>query len=142
MAQSEVFPIIIFMQNLHCFPSGTKEKNVSFSLFRPSFLSEYEVSVYDLKDHPDFQYRPGTVVIRVANFQGEDEVCSAGQVLDNYPEGRVRVWWVEGHISMCWPQDLYKVGEYDSDEGELWDDGTSDDGSWQTESEDCTNDDG
>lgn len=48
-----------------------------------------ETSVYDLKDHPDFQYRPGTVVIRVANFQGEDEVCTAGQVLDNYPEGLV-----------------------------------------------------
>ncbi|KAK9500379.1 hypothetical protein O3M35_001657 [Rhynocoris fuscipes] len=101
----------------------------------PEMLMENEVSVYDLKDHPDFQYRPGTVVIRVANFQGEDEGCTAGQVLDNYPEGRVRVWWVEGHISMCWPQDLYKVGEYDSDEGELWDDGTSDEGSWQTESE-------
>lgn len=55
----------------------------------------------------------------------------------SFYSSKVRVWWVEGHISMCWPQDLYKVGEYDSDEGELWDDGTSDDGSWQTESEDC-----
>ncbi|CAB0012759.1 unnamed protein product [Nesidiocoris tenuis] len=55
---------------------------------RPTLLMENEVSVYDLKDHPDFQYRPGIVVIRVANFQGEDEACTAGQVLDNYPEGR------------------------------------------------------
>ncbi|KAJ9574645.1 hypothetical protein L9F63_008177, partial [Diploptera punctata] len=102
----------------------------------PAMLEESEVSVYDLKDHPDFQYRPGTVVIRVANFEGEDASCTAGQVLDNYPEGMVRVWWVDGHISMSWPQDLYKVGEYDSDEGELWDDGSSD-GSWETESEDC-----
>ena len=52
-------------------------------------LEENEVSVYDLKDHPDFQYRPGTVVIRVANFEGEDANCTAGQVLDNYPEGMV-----------------------------------------------------
>lgn len=36
--------------------------------------------MYDLKDHPDFQYRPGTVVIRVANFTGEDANCTAGQV--------------------------------------------------------------
>lgn len=57
--------------------------------FRPTALEDSEVSVYDLKDHPDFQYRPGTVVIRVANFEGEDAVCTAGQVLDNYPEGRV-----------------------------------------------------
>lgn len=93
------------------------------------------MSVYDLKDHPDFQYRPGTRVIRIANFEGEDANCTAGQVLDNYPEGRVKVWWIDGHISMCWPQDLYKVGEYDSDEGE-WDD-VSSDASWETELEDC-----
>jgi hypothetical protein len=54
-------------------------------------LEENEVSVYDLKDHPDFQYRPGTVVIRVANFEGEDANSTAGQVLDNYPEGMVRI---------------------------------------------------
>lgn len=48
----------------------------------------------------------------------------------------MRVWWVDGHISMCWPQDLYKVGEYDSDEGELWGD-VSSEASWETESEDC-----
>lgn len=86
----------------------------------PQMLHESEVSVYDLKDHPDFQYRPGTVVIRVANFTGEDANCTAGQVIDNFPSGRVKVWWVDGHTSMCWPQDLYKVGEYDSEEGELW----------------------
>ena len=103
---------------------------------QPTLLEEREVSVYDLKDHPDFQYRPGTLVIRIANFEGEDAGCTAGQVLDNYPEGRVKVWWVDGHVSMCWPQDLYKVGEYDSDEGELWDDASSD-ASWETELEDC-----
>ncbi|XP_015108296.1 (E3-independent) E2 ubiquitin-conjugating enzyme UBE2O [Diachasma alloeum] len=103
---------------------------------QPTFLQEREVSVYDLKDHPDFQYRPGTLVIRIANFEGEDAGCTAGQVLDNYPEGRVKVWWVDGHVSMCWPQDLYKVGEYDSDEGELWDE-VSSDASWETELEDC-----
>ncbi|OAD61943.1 Ubiquitin-conjugating enzyme E2 O [Eufriesea mexicana] len=102
---------------------------------QPTLLEEREVSVYDLKDHPDFQYRPGTLVIRIANFEGEDAGCTAGQVLDNYPEGRVKVWWVDGHVSMCWPQDLYKVGEYDSDE-EVWDD-VSSDASWETELEDC-----
>ncbi|KAK0174078.1 hypothetical protein PV328_007194 [Microctonus aethiopoides] len=102
----------------------------------PTLLEEREVSVYDLKDHPDFQYRPGTLVIRIANFEGDDAGCTAGQVLDNYPEGRVKVWWVDGHVSMCWPQDLYKVGEYDSDEGELWDE-VSSDASWETQLEDC-----
>lgn len=104
----------------------------------PQLIDEREVSVYDLKDHPDFQYRPGTLVIRIANFEIDDNnCCTAGQVLDNYPEGRVKVWWVNGHVSMCWPQDLYKVGEYDSDDGELWDDNSSDNNSWETEIEDC-----
>lgn len=80
-----------------------------FSIIRPEFVNEFEVSVYDLKDHPDFQYRPGTIVIRVANFIGEDSTCTAGQVVDNYPEGRVKVWWVDGHSSLCWPQDLFEV---------------------------------
>lgn len=61
----------------------------TFLATRPGMLQKNEVSVYDLKDHPDFQYRPGTVVIRVANFEGEDANCTAGQVLDNYPEGKV-----------------------------------------------------
>ncbi|XP_013199731.1 (E3-independent) E2 ubiquitin-conjugating enzyme isoform X2 [Amyelois transitella] len=101
----------------------------------PQMLHESEMSVYDLKDHPDFQYRPGTVVIRVANFTGEDTHCTAGQVIDNYPTGRVKVWWVDGHTSMCWPQDLYKVGEYDSEEGELWaSDASGSEDSWETQS--------
>lgn len=56
----------------------------------PFYKGESEVSVYDLKDHPDFQYRPGTIVIRVANFPSN--CATAGQVVDNYPEGRVKVW--------------------------------------------------
>ena len=46
--------------------------------------------------------------------------------------------------SACWPQDLYRVGDYDSDEGDLWhdssfdEDGDDSDGgneSWETEEE-------
>ena len=47
---------------------------------------------------------------------------------------QIEVWWAGGHTSRCYPQDLYKVGEYDSDEGELWDDVSSED-SWETQSE-------
>merc|ERR550532_1667656 len=67
--------------------------------------------------------------------------CTGGQVLDNYPSGQVMVWWANSTTSACWPQDLYKIGEYDSDDGELWDDDLDSDddnasgGSWETESE-------
>lgn len=101
---------------------------------QPSYNGESEVSVYDLKDHPDFQYRPGTIVIRVANFIGDDSNCSAGQVIDNYPNGMVKVWWVDNHVSMCWPQDIFEVGQYDS-ENNFWSNNDSDNNSWETEDE-------
>ncbi|XP_063703517.1 (E3-independent) E2 ubiquitin-conjugating enzyme [Culicoides brevitarsis] len=102
---------------------------------RPTYKGESEVSVYNLKDHPDFQYRPGTIVIRVANFVGEDKNCTAGQVIDNFCEGYVRVWWVDdGHISNCFPQDLFEVGQYDS-ENNFWSNDDSDNDSWETEEE-------
>ncbi|XP_050071796.1 (E3-independent) E2 ubiquitin-conjugating enzyme UBE2O [Anopheles maculipalpis] len=104
---------------------------------QPTFNGESEVSVYDLKDHPDFQYRPGTIVIRVANFTGEDGISTAGQVLDNYPNGMVKVWWVDGFVSMCWPQDIFEVGQYDS-ENNFWGSvADSDADSWETEAESC-----
>ncbi|CAG9807710.1 unnamed protein product [Chironomus riparius] len=101
----------------------------------PIYKGESEVSVYDLKDHPDFQYRPGTIVIRVANFPSDQQCATAGQVVDNYPEGRVKVWWVDGTVSMCWPQDLFEVGQYDSENNFWGNGGDSDDESWQTEDE-------
>lgn len=70
------------------------------------------------------------MVIRVANFVGEDINCTAGQVIDNYIDGRVKVWWVDGHISMCWPQDLFEVGQLD--QGDL---SNASEDSWETESE-------
>uniref|UniRef100_A0A182RXB8 UBC core domain-containing protein n=1 Tax=Anopheles funestus TaxID=62324 RepID=A0A182RXB8_ANOFN len=104
---------------------------------QPTYSGESEVSVYDLKDHPDFQYRPGTIVIRVANITGEDGKSTAGQVLDNYPNGMVKVWWVDGFVSMCWPQDIFEVGQYDS-ENNFWGSvGESDADSWETEAESC-----
>ena len=30
----------------------------------PIFIESSQSSVYDLKDHPDFKYRPGAIVIR------------------------------------------------------------------------------
>jgi len=112
---------------------------------QPIFISTADASAYDLKDHPDFKYRPGSIVIRVMNNAGDNCGLGAGQVLDNHPSGQVSVWWAgegenEGIRSACWPQDLYKVGEYDSDDGELWEDeddsgDESENDSWETEEE-------
>lgn len=119
---------------------------------KPKELEEGETSVFDIKDHPDFRFRPGTIVIRVANLAGQS--CGAGQIMDNYPDGQVRVWWANSTITACWPQDLFRLGEYDSDEGEIWDnngansdmedgeeedDDAASDSSWVTETEEELN---
>ena len=77
---------------------------------QPLFVGTTLEPVYDLKDHPDFKYRPGSIVIRVANFNDMSD-CTGGQVLDNYTSGQVLVWWANNTTSACWPQDLYKVSK-------------------------------
>ena len=57
---------------------------------QPIYCSTTDASVYDLKDHPDFKFRPGSIVIRVMNKAGDDCGLGAGQVLDNQPSGQVR----------------------------------------------------
>ncbi|KQS52430.1 uncharacterized protein Dere_GG12418, isoform B [Drosophila erecta] len=99
----------------------------------PLFKELEELSVYDLKDHSDYQYRPGTMVIRVSNFTGEDVNSTAGQVIDNYPDGRVRVWWTKGHITMCYPQDLFEINHTGDVQDAFDSDGSED--SWETQSE-------
>ncbi|GFR31137.1 hypothetical protein TNCT_501892 [Trichonephila clavata] len=101
----------------------------------PEVLTEQEVSVYDIKDHPDFKYRPGACVIRVVNSEDSTPGSTAGQVVDVHSTGHVEVSWVNGETSLCYPQELYRVGEYDSDD--LWadDESISDEDSWETESE-------
>jgi len=46
----------------------------------PHQLETVQLSVYDLKDHPDFQYRPGTVAMRIANFDPNKHGACVGQV--------------------------------------------------------------
>lgn len=42
--------------------------------FSPQLVGSEEVSVYDLNDHPDFNYRPQTVVVRITDLQSEPKV--------------------------------------------------------------------
>lgn len=54
--------------------------------------------------------------------------------MDNFCDGYVKVWWVDGHVSNCWPQDLFEVGQYDS-HNNFWSNDDSDNDSWETEDE-------
>ena len=58
-----------------------------YLIYRPEPLKLEECSVYDLKDHPDFKFRPGSIVIRVLDCDesmAHSSSESIGQVLDNH----------------------------------------------------------
>ncbi|XP_013412226.1 (E3-independent) E2 ubiquitin-conjugating enzyme UBE2O [Lingula anatina] len=97
-----------------------------------------EMSVYDVKDHPDFKFRLGHVVVKIGG-EREIEASSAatGQVCDVTPGGRIGVHWVDGSTSYCYPCHLYLVTDEMSEE---WESGSeseedSDVDSWETEEE-------
>ncbi|KAK5641456.1 hypothetical protein RI129_010003 [Pyrocoelia pectoralis] len=68
---------------------------------KPQLVSTDEMSVYDLRKHLKYEFRPGSVVNQIPI---ENE--KFGTVVDSYPEGYVIVQWVNGVQENCWPQNL------------------------------------
>ncbi|KAL5018693.1 hypothetical protein ScPMuIL_004415 [Solemya velum] len=104
-----------------------------------------EVSVYDIKDHTDYRFRPGQSVIRIGGFDDEDELEAVGQIFHLDPEGVIHVQWPSGRVSECYPQELYIVSDENSDFDGTWssvdedDEEEDSDISWETESEEEVN---
>lgn len=74
-----------------------------------------------MTDHPDFQFRPGSIVIRISlHEERASPECCVGQVVALKPSGRLECIWVDKERCECFPQELILVGDYDSDD--LWDD--------------------
>ncbi|KAG1675351.1 (E3-independent) E2 ubiquitin-conjugating enzyme UBE2O [Nymphon striatum] len=114
----------------------------------PQVVRTEEVSVYDLIEHPDFTFRAQTVVCRIADLQSEpqiieEEFSPAGQVISINLSGMVEIEWSNGKRSLCYPQELEVLGDYDSDDSLFGDgdDSSSEDdsnSSWETESEESS----
>ncbi|ESP03792.1 hypothetical protein LOTGIDRAFT_156353 [Lottia gigantea] len=118
---------------------------------RPTVLSDvHEVSVYDIKDHPHYKFRPGYSAIRVGGFEDTEQKLSAvGQVYRLNPSGSIQIKWADGTLSDCFPQELYLVSDELSEfgesetmsssesESESEDESSEDnsDASWETETE-------
>ncbi|XP_022908718.1 (E3-independent) E2 ubiquitin-conjugating enzyme UBE2O [Onthophagus taurus] len=99
----------------------------------PEVINITEISVYDLKKHTKFAFRPGShVKNKNGGFQGK-----LGFVRDSCPEGYVMVEWHNGQTEDCWPQTIELIsdgGDFifsnsDDDEGDM-----SSVVSWETES--------
>ncbi|XP_054155323.1 (E3-independent) E2 ubiquitin-conjugating enzyme-like isoform X2 [Oppia nitens] len=92
----------------------------------PQLVTQQELSVYDIKDHPDFNFRSGVCVVRILHLHEEDcdSISRTGQVLDLTLDGMLRCVWLNGKISLVSPQQLFVIGDYDSDD--LWAESDSD----------------
>ncbi|CAG9767184.1 unnamed protein product [Ceutorhynchus assimilis] len=92
-------------------------------------VSVEEVSVYDLKKHAKFVFRPGSIVRAIS---AEEE--RVGKIVDSCIEGFVIVQWLSKIQEKCWPQDIELMP--DPDLGYAESEGSTDDEkvSWETES--------
>ncbi|GFN78191.1 ubiquitin-conjugating enzyme e2 o, partial [Plakobranchus ocellatus] len=90
-----------------------------------------EMSVYDIKDHPDYKFRPGQSVVRVGGFENLPTDSgpasqAVGQIFELDPNGHLIIKWANGSISQCFPQEVFIVSD-EADESDI--------GSWETESD-------
>lgn len=113
-------------------PQGTQE-----------FANEEVVSVYELDEHPDYDYRYGDVVVRLSpesitneskDLLKDEFFCSLPWVgnITGLQDGDIEVTWVDGSVSKVGPQGIYVVARNDEDSliggSELSDGGAS----WET----------
>ncbi|KAL3273626.1 hypothetical protein HHI36_015058 [Cryptolaemus montrouzieri] len=94
-------------------------------------LSTNEMSVYDLKKHAKFLFRPATVVRAEPSQE-----YKMGRVVDSHPQGYITVKWIDGSEENCCPQDIDIIPETsDYDLSDEEDDMVSkEQDSWETES--------
>jgi ubiquitin-conjugating enzyme E2 O len=78
------------------------------------FVAQQDVSVYDIKDHPDFSYRSGCCVVRIPKVESDNFQVSSrvGQVMDLTLDGMLECVWADGRTSCVYPQELFVIGDY------------------------------
>ncbi|ENN81713.1 hypothetical protein YQE_01917, partial [Dendroctonus ponderosae] len=67
----------------------------------PLFINSEELSVYDLKKHFKYIYRPGSIVKANPSVDGK-----IGKVIDSCIDGYVIVEWQQGKLENCWPESI------------------------------------
>ncbi|CAH1713628.1 unnamed protein product [Aphis gossypii] len=76
----------------------------------PNPIEKTYFSVYDLRDHPDFHFKSGCLIIHInPETNRHFNTLTAGQVLSAGPNGRILVMWVNGEKTECWPQELFVI---------------------------------
>ncbi|CAD5115681.1 unnamed protein product [Dimorphilus gyrociliatus] len=108
---------------------------------QPEVIKDEEVSVYELREHDTFTFRPGTVVVRSKKYTdspSDNDTYSenVGQVLEMLTDGRMKITWYGNTESLVYPTEV--IVKYDSDDD---DDDDDDDGELDFDSESENSDD-
>ncbi|CAH0564110.1 unnamed protein product [Brassicogethes aeneus] len=104
----------------------------SEALKKPIQKSMTEMSVYDLKKHSKFVFRPG-IVVKSKPTESE----KIGTVIDSCIEGHVKVQWLDKSTGNCWPQEIEQIPDsvdYEYSDSETSDEERMGGESWETES--------
>lgn len=73
---------------------------------QPEELGVEEVSVYNIREHPELNYKPTYFVAKGPIPDVEGAVVPVGQVVDILPPGQITIRWLDGTTSQCYPQEL------------------------------------
>lgn len=102
------------------------ERTATVNWFRIIFPQEYSslektetVSVYDIKDHPDFQYRPGSIVMKIdkCNTDLNPGIESyVGQLIKFLPSGKLYCKWMNDTYEAVDPQTVIHISANDGDD--------------------------
>uniref|UniRef100_A0AAR5QIV0 UBC core domain-containing protein n=1 Tax=Dendroctonus ponderosae TaxID=77166 RepID=A0AAR5QIV0_DENPD len=95
----------------------------------PLFINSEELSVYDLKKHFKYIYRPGSIVKANPSVDGK-----IGKVIDSCIDGYVIVEWQQGKLENCWPESIELLPDRSDYAYSDSDESTADLVSWETES--------
>ncbi|KRT84484.1 hypothetical protein AMK59_2853, partial [Oryctes borbonicus] len=96
---------------------------------KPELACSNEISVYDLKNHSKFGFRPGSIVKRKSTEENK-----LGYVIDSCPEGYVSVLWIDKTTENCWPQHIELLPETADYDYSYDDNDDRSQVSWETES--------
>nr|CAB3267449.1 E2/E3 hybrid ubiquitin-protein ligase UBE2O-like [Phallusia mammillata] len=107
--------------------SSNRMANVQWFRLHPNnnkvmALEKEEMSVYEVSDHPDFNFRISDILVRLSSPSKAEHTsgdAAIGELLRVTPDGKLHVKWCDGSITDVHPHELMRVGS-DDDGEEFW----------------------
>lgn len=73
----------------------------------PKLIEQESLSVYDIKDHNEFDFRMGCCVFKLSERKGD--FANVGQVIDLNFDGQLLCRWIDGSTSLVYPYEILLI---------------------------------